>query len=158
MRAAAYSSIPFVLFTTLLTVSLAGCGGGDSGPPRLQIKGAITFDGQPIPAGTITFVPDASQGNQGPASNATIVNGAYTITAGSKGVVGGPNIARIAAFDGNARPEAELPLGELLFPEYEMEINVPTAGSSDPQTVDLNVPKDAARPQQKARRSASDDV
>jgi hypothetical protein len=34
----------------------AGCG-GEAGPPRRPVSGAITLDGKPLDAGTITFLP-----------------------------------------------------------------------------------------------------
>ncbi len=110
--------LAYSMLAVLALLGATGCGGGDSGPPRLHLRGAITFDGQPIPVGTITFVPDAAKGNHGPAGNATIVNGNYSTEKDSKGIVGGPHVLRIAAFDGQVNMEAELPMGQPLFPEY----------------------------------------
>lgn len=38
-----------------LPISLTGC--GDGGPPRYHISGMITFEGKPVPAGAISFIP-----------------------------------------------------------------------------------------------------
>lgn len=51
---------------TVLTLSLAGCGGGNDGPERFAVSGRITFEGQPVPMGFIKFTPETSQGNFGP--------------------------------------------------------------------------------------------
>ena len=47
----------------LISVSVAviGCGGGD--PPGAPVKGQITINGDPLPAGTVVFEPDAQKGN-----------------------------------------------------------------------------------------------
>lgn len=132
-----------------------GCGGGaPSGPPRFDVQGAISFDGQPIQAGEITFVPDTSKGNSGPAANAKIENGRYTTVGRSKGVVGGPHRVRVIGFDGNAKPEEELPFGMPLFPEYEMSFDLPKSATGDaPASLEIAVPKEAG--QRKAGRPNS---
>jgi hypothetical protein len=40
-----------------------GCGG--EGSKFVPVSGKVTLDGQPLPAGSISFQPDASQGNSG---------------------------------------------------------------------------------------------
>lgn len=64
----------FVL-TALLIVSLAGCGGGDG---RVSVSGTVTFMGQNVDGGAITFVPDGGSGTK---SGGEIVNGKYSISA-----------------------------------------------------------------------------
>lgn len=51
-----------------------GCG-GSSGPPRVAVSGTITFDGQPLSQGTITFVP----AGEGTAASGEIENGQFSI-------------------------------------------------------------------------------
>lgn len=58
---------------TLGAVTLIGCGGG--GP--VTISGKVTYDGQPIEQGVISF--QDVQGVAGPAEGA-ITNGAYKVT------------------------------------------------------------------------------
>jgi len=53
-------------------VLLAGCGGG----PNASITGNVTLDGQPLPTGTIDFIP--ADGNT-PTASALIENGTYTL-------------------------------------------------------------------------------
>ncbi len=82
----------------LLAFALAGCGGG-SEIERFPMTGAVTFEGQPVVYGAISFHPDQSQGNSGPVGEAEIVDGHYdTAVAGGQSVVGGQLIARITAY------------------------------------------------------------
>jgi hypothetical protein len=103
----------------LLVVGLLGC--GDSGIPRYRVSGAVTFNGQPVPAGEVVFQPDASQGNKGPGSVALIKSGRYE-TASGKGVIGGPYVIRIAGFNGV--PVGDSSVGTSLFPPYQTSINL----------------------------------
>ncbi len=144
----------FIDSARLLTVvvlglaMLAGCGGGVSDEvPRVDISGSATFDGQPIASGEVTFIPDSSKGNSGPATNAPIKDGAYTTVGHGKGMVGGPHILRITAFDGKADIANELPNGEPLFPDYQMPADLPKAeGAKEPLKFDIAVPKEAKDP------------
>src|SRR5262245_6884959 len=52
-----------------------GCGGTDK--KVAQLKGKVTFKGQPVPAGYISFTPDATKGNQGSVKVAQIKDGEY---------------------------------------------------------------------------------
>jgi hypothetical protein len=120
-----------------LTVSVAllilGCGGNE-GPPRYEVSGSVTYDGQPVPAGEVTFEPDASQGNQGPGSIAQIKDGQYR-TERNSGVVGGPYIVRIVGFDG--RPAGESLIGTPLFDEpHETTVEFPKQNT----THDFHIP------------------
>lgn len=146
-----------LVFSSYLVLTMAGCGGGaPEGPNRVALEGAATFDGNPIQAGQITFIPDSSKGNSGPASSASIRNGRYTTANGGKGVVGGPHRVRVIGFDGNAKPEEELPDGLPLFSEYEMQLDLPKPdGQTGPATVDVAVPKEAAKPAGKKQRQPS---
>ena len=56
---------------TLLGACLAGCGG----PGVCEVSGTVTYDGQPVKQGGITFTP--SDGNS-PTAGATIKDGRYT--------------------------------------------------------------------------------
>ena len=138
----------------LVALMLAGCGGGDKGPDRVDISGSATFDGQPIAAGEITFIPDSRKGNSGPATTAVIKGGAYTTAGGGKGTVGGPHILKVIAFDGKADAAHELPQGQPLFPEYEIKADLPAAkGAKGPLKFDVAVPKEAKNPPTKPSQS-----
>jgi hypothetical protein len=100
---------------------LSGC--GDPGPERHDIAGSVTYQGQPLPAGLITFEPDLSQGNDGPPGFAHIINGHYDTAETESGSVGGPQIVRIQGFDG--KPGAELPMGRPLFDDFQTTVDLP---------------------------------
>jgi hypothetical protein len=102
-----------------------GCGQGD-GPQRFEVSGKVTYNGQPVPKGFITFEPDAEKGNGGPGGGADIVDGSFRTAAG-KGVVGGPYLVKIVGYDGVAATVSgeELPEGSPLFVPYETRIEFP---------------------------------
>lgn len=124
-----------VLVRTMLAlfavVLLAGC--SDSGPVTYRVSGAVTYNGQPVPAGEVVFQPDASLGNKGAGSVVLIKNGRYETDPG-KGVVGGPYIVRIAGFDGV--PVGDSSVGTGLFPPYQTNVEFP----KEPTTKDFDVP------------------
>jgi hypothetical protein len=88
---------------------VAGCGGGDRAV-RHDVAGEVRYAGQPVPAGTITFTPDASKQNTGAQGSAEIRDGKYDTRKGrGTGTPGGPVLVHIEMFDGKAT--ADLPLG-----------------------------------------------
>ena len=121
-------------FLVLIAFGLAGCGSTD-GPNRFDVRGKVTFNGRPVPAGQVVFEPDRSQGNRGPAAYAKIVDGRYE-TSREKGTIGGPHRARVQGSDGKVSPE--MAGGLPLFPEYTTEIDLPL----DDHTWDIDVPVD----------------
>jgi hypothetical protein len=98
-----------------------GCGGESDGRSS-NVSGSVTYNGAPVAVGTIQFRPASTEG--GPAGYADIVDGKYDTTATGKGVAGGSYIVVINGFDGNANPDAELPFGEPLFPEFETKVDI----------------------------------
>jgi hypothetical protein len=68
-----------VAFT--LTV-LSGCGYGSS--DRVPVQGKVTFDGQPVDNGIISFIPEGGSGGKSghPQVNADIVGGNYKLESG----------------------------------------------------------------------------
>lgn len=71
------------LFLGLLLV-VVGC--GKSAGDRVGISGTVTFDGQPVQSGSISFRP--SESTRGPSAGAAIVDGAFVVPA-DKGVAAG---------------------------------------------------------------------
>ncbi|MEW4564983.1 hypothetical protein AB1K70_20830 [Bremerella sp. JC770] len=108
-----------VAVSLLFCLAAAGCSSGDS---NVHLTGHVTYDGQPVPRGTITFSPDTRQGNAGHGSKAIITNGTYT-TRESFGLVGGPHVIRIEGFDGIAHGD-NLD-GRLLFRPHEESYDLP---------------------------------
>ena len=119
---------------------VCGCP-GQTGPERYDITGAATFDGQPIPAGVISFEPDTSKGNGGPGTMARIKNGRYKSDPG-EGIVGGAYILRIYGYDGKPETGTQAyPEGDAIFEMgYRMEADLPAEGG----TFDVHVPASAA--------------
>ncbi|MEX2170800.1 MAG: hypothetical protein WD851_15895 [Pirellulales bacterium] len=58
----------------LLSLLVAGC--GDGSPPKYPASGSVTFNGQPIPDGSIAFVP---QDGRSKPSATQIVDGKYAV-------------------------------------------------------------------------------
>lgn len=122
---------------------LSGCG-GDSG---YDVAGNVTFDGKPIPAGKIYFMPDGSKGNSGATGYAKIVNGAFDTSAeGGKPIAGGSMIVGVEGLDPSATAaqaagdtSGEEPV-KALFPYYKMPAELP----EEDTTQDFNVPASAA--------------
>lgn len=117
------------LATLLVCMALIGCGGRGSGPTRYHLSGTVTFDGKPVPAGTIYFEPAS-----GPAGSAEIKNGYYDTRSG-KGVVGGQHRVLIEGFDGNAPTTGGY--GKPIFRPFRTDENLPTSNT----TKNFDVPK-----------------
>jgi hypothetical protein len=87
---------------------LLGCGGG---PPRpvAPVSGKVTFNGEPLPTGTLIFMPQAG----GPPATGAIGNdGSYKLTTFSDddGAVPGTHTVMISALkeNGDFSPQTEL--------------------------------------------------
>ena len=76
-----------------LLLFMAGCGPADS--KRASVSGRVTFNGEPLAEGAITFTPHAR--NEGPPAGGTIRDGEYSIGY-EKGPVIGKNRVEISAF------------------------------------------------------------
>lgn len=125
-------SVPVVML--LAATFVAGCG-GPAGPKRYRVRGEVTFQGDPIPAGMVVFEPDATQGNSGPQGFAPLTDGRYDTAAGGKGAVGGPQVVRITGFDGIPLDD-DAPSGRPLFNKYETNVDLPEEST----TLDFDVP------------------
>ncbi|WLD15389.1 hypothetical protein [Planctellipticum variicoloris] len=92
-------------FAAVCAALLAGCGG--SGLKLENLHGKVTFGGQPIVYGLIEFIPNAAADHKGPAGSAEIVNGEYDTKNSGRGVVRGPHLVRISAFEERPQPSSE---------------------------------------------------
>jgi hypothetical protein len=64
----------------LLAAALAGCGPGH-GMTLGRVQGKVTYKGEPLKYGTVSFVPDASKGNSGPIATGSIKeDGTYILS------------------------------------------------------------------------------
>jgi hypothetical protein len=128
-----------VFLTALLGAALVigpGCG---THQKTGQLKGRVLFKGQPVPAGWISFTPDATKGNQGSVKVAQIKDGMYdTSVASDPGVVPGPTVIRIAGFDGKVVPR--FGQGKQIFNAFELRETLPEGATSK----DFTVPDSAA--------------
>ncbi|QDS98485.1 hypothetical protein [Adhaeretor mobilis] len=117
--------------TLLCTILALGC--NDGGLERHDLYGKVTFKGEAVPFGTISFRPDRSKGGTGPAGFARILDGEYSTSSSGKGSVAGPVVVLI---EGSAENK---PLSPSLFPNYKTNIEV----SGDSYEFDFNVPETA---------------
>jgi hypothetical protein len=101
----------------------AGC--GKSGPKKIQLSGKVTFKGQPVPSGYISFLPEVNQGNLGKEICVVqIKDGVYdSSTEQNPGVYPGPTTIKIGGFDGKNNPPL-YPKGKQIFNEYELHDTV----------------------------------
>lgn len=74
-----------LLLALLPLLMVFGCGGPDN---RAEVTGTVRFNGEPLPTGTISFVP--TEGNSGPSSGGIITDGKYQVPR-AKGVTVGKN-------------------------------------------------------------------
>jgi hypothetical protein len=126
-----------LILTSALIALAAGC---TPMPEPAQLSGMVTFKGEPVPAGWISFTPDVAAGNDGPVKVLQINNGAYDSSKGSEpGLKPGPYFIKIAGFDG-----VRIPLygqGKQIFNPVDETFTVP-AGSS---TKDFEIPESAGQ-------------
>jgi hypothetical protein len=126
-----------VLTAIAVVIAGSGCSQTTKGPQRYTVQGQVTFRGEPVPVGRISFEPDPAAGIDGPPGVAEIVNGRYE-TDRRFGTITGRHIVRI---DGYEAPGPE-PLGpddalRPLFREYQTTVEIP----AEPSTQDFDVPE-----------------
>ena len=121
---------------------LAGCSRGPS-LERFPVAGTVTYDGRPVPRGSVWFAPTAAVGTIAAADFAVIENGSYRTppdTSPGKGLYK----VRIIGRDGTPPTEKDrgemMPgqkfLGQPVFPEYSTTMEL--TGGND--RLDLVVP------------------
>lgn len=112
---------------------LAGC----SRDKQYDVKGTVTFGGNPVPAGVIWFEPDIAKGNTtGPQGYAQVKDGKFDTRDNGRGVRPGLYLIRVEAFDG--KPANELPFGRpLVNPPYETSREF----KAEPAEVSVDIPE-----------------
>lgn len=106
----------------LMTAMVTGCS-GETGPQRYRVQGTVTYDGQPLQFGRISFVPDAARGTKGPPGYALVREGRFDTNASNgKGTVPGAIRVLITGYDYSA-PEEEEALPNL-FTDHAIEIMI----------------------------------
>jgi len=127
--------------------ALALAAGCSSEPPMAQLSGRVTFRGQPVPAGWISFTPESGKGS---VRVCQIKDGVYDSSqAVPSGIYPGKNQVRIAGFDGKKIPYWGQ--GKQIFNPIDLALDLP-AGS---QTKDFEVPESAGK-NVKIERTADD--
>ena len=135
-----YSRLRWIAALLVIVVSFSGC--GPRGPQRFQLEGKVTFDGKPVPCGTIRFEPDSTKGNTGPVGYAAIIDGHYTTAMeGSKGSLKGPIVAFLT---GGPAPDPKVEFPKMWFIDYRTTLTVEQ--KSVVKTFDIDVPKEAPKP------------
>jgi hypothetical protein len=141
---AAAALLRLALAPTLVACCLfsAGCGG----TPGNRVRGAVTFDGKPVPSGKVYFKPDSEAGNSGATGFADIVDGRYdTGSRGARNVGTGAMVISVEGVDPQGSPadgDTADVTAKVLFLGYELRQEI-AAGDV---TLDISVPADAALP------------
>ena len=74
-----------VMVCSVVLLVTSGCG-RPTGPQRVAVQGTILFDGQPLQAGRIRFIP--TEGTKGPSAAGSVEKGFYEFTSSNGPVVG----------------------------------------------------------------------
>jgi hypothetical protein len=125
---------------------LIGCAGNSA-----EVSGTVLLDGEPIPEGSITFIP--VEGTTGPGVGAVITNGQYHIPS-NKGVTVGKNRVELRAFKNTGR-KVQDPTGKrgtmtderipAFPPEYNDKSEIVRDIQKGANTVDFDVKTKEAR-------------
>lgn len=90
------------LFVAVCLTLVLGC---STKPTPAQLSGTVTFKGQPVPAGYISFTPDVAAGGLGQIRVMQIKEGVYDSSKESEpGLKPGAYLIEIAGFDGKRIP------------------------------------------------------
>jgi hypothetical protein len=91
-----------LLVAAAILAMAVGC---SSKPKPAQLSGKVTFKGQPVPAGWISFTPDVGAGGRGQIRVLQVKDGMYDSSKESQpGLDPGAYLIRIAGFDGKKIP------------------------------------------------------
>lgn len=111
------------------------CSAGCSRADRWDISGKVTHGGQPVAQGHISFDP-VKPGTGG--GFARIVDGQFDTRQQGRNHPGGPHRVTVAAYRGLVNPNNPDSDVALLFPAYQIEVDL----STEPSTMDFEVPAD----------------
>ncbi|QDT64150.1 hypothetical protein V22_13810 [Calycomorphotria hydatis] len=128
-------------FSLAVASYLIGC--GDSGPVTYRASGTVTFNGQPVPYGEMSFEPRADLDNAGQQTFVMIKDGKFDTSDAVRGHIGGPHRLRITGYDGkkieNPDEGTVNEQGSLMFTEYVAEVDLEKADSQ----FEVEIPKSA---------------
>jgi hypothetical protein len=128
----------FAVCGFVLLSCLTGCGQRDA---RIAISGTVSYDGQPVKKGIITFVP---ANGKGPTAAATIVDGQYSVK-----LAAGSKVVKIEAFKVtgqrhyNKNPSSPMvdQQEQILPPRYNTKSELAREISSTEKTCDFALDK-----------------
>jgi hypothetical protein len=130
----------FIRTLLIAALCLAAVPGCSSKPKMAQLSGKVTFKGQPVQAGWISFTPDGVEKGEGQIKLLQIKDGKYdTVQETDPGLTPGRYFIRIAGFDGK-----KIPLygqGKQIFNPVEETFEVPDGTT----TKDFEIPESAGR-------------
>lgn len=133
--------VRLLLLGTLCLSLTIGC---SSQPKASHLSGMVTFKGQPVPAGWISFTPDVAAEGRGKIKTLQIKDGVYDsskeVPANKDepaGLYPGPCLIKIAGFDGKKIPFYGQ--GKQIFNPIEDKFTVPEGTS----TKDWVIPESA---------------
>lgn len=120
------------LLVLLAGVCVVGC--GQKGPRRYDLSGQVTYQGEPVPMGEISFDPVDPQGVGG--GFAPINDGKFDTSVDGRGHLGGEHRVQIVGFSGWVDPNDHDKGAVPMFPPYETTIDLPT----NTDNMDFEVP------------------
>ena len=105
----------------LIAVASLGCNsdGGTPAPTRASVRGLVTWEGEPIEEGTITFTPVGD--TKGSPTAASILDGAYTLNS-TMGPSVGPNKVQIIGMRSTGKTIKAVPPASGDIPQTEQYI------------------------------------
>ena len=130
----------FALLCALIGLPLAGCGPG--GPATVPVSGKVLHNGQPLTAGSVTFVPEAA-GQPEPVGSIA-ADGSYTLATGDQpgAPVGSYKVVVRATVPSNPNDPYSLPKS-VLPPKYsdpaKTDLRVEVVASASPEAYELKL-------------------
>jgi hypothetical protein len=124
----------------LVAAALLAVAVGCSSKQTAQLSGKVTFKGQPVPAGWISFTPDVAAGGRGQVKVFQIKDGMYDSSKEEQpGIDSGTYLIKIAGFDGKRIPF--FGQGKQIFNPVDDTFIVPPGTT----TKDFVIPESAGR-------------
>jgi hypothetical protein len=127
------TAIGRTLILTTVAACVAGCGGDTSKPKLGRVSGKVTYNGQPVTKGIVSFVPRGGAGAQtGQSATGELgSDGSYTLTTfdnGDGAVLGEHTVLVIAREEDAAIKGHGMPI-----PDSKGQINIKAAKSLVPE-------------------------
>ncbi|HWL07013.1 MAG TPA: hypothetical protein VNQ76_01235 [Planctomicrobium sp.] len=127
--------LSLAVLMTLGFAALIGCGQTNE-LDRIILSGQVSYDGQPVPFGSVWFEPTMSAGQMAPTGFAIIRNGQFK-TKAEDAPIAGPYNVRISGYPEETPRVDDEEQRIVLFPQYIMEMEL----VSTKVPMNLEVPK-----------------